>query len=250
MHQAWDSLSQDTLANCWLKADILPLLHTTRLRQNSGRYHHQCISSAIQDLCTLFKSTTLQSLDETASSTDFQQAEHMLGNLRSLCVQSTEDPDGLAAALEEWFKVEDSEIVRMDEIEMALEEEQQHSEESHCVLENYSPVADSETHSDDEEIDGESIQLNRTDILNRTDLDESLKMVKSLLHLTSSLQEDDTTNMLPKVYRDCHEMKKEKVTLNSRQTVIRDFFHVLVHIILSNLWTCKNYKNVFYMNFL
>ena len=149
----------------------------------------------------------------------------MLGDLRSLCVQSTEDPDGLAAALEEWFTVEDSEIVRMDAIEMALEEEQQHSEESHGVLESDSPVADSETHSDDEEIDGESIQLNLTDILNRTDLDESLKMVKSLLHLTSSLQEDDTTNMLPKVYRDCHEMKKEKVTLNSRQTVIRYFFH-------------------------
>ena len=26
-HQAWDSLSQATLANCWLKSDILPLLH-------------------------------------------------------------------------------------------------------------------------------------------------------------------------------------------------------------------------------
>ena len=56
----------------------------------------------------------------------------MLGDLRSLCVQSTEDPDGLAAALEEWFMVEDSEIVQMDEIEMALEEKQQHSEESQC----------------------------------------------------------------------------------------------------------------------
>ena len=33
----------------------------------------------------------------------------------------------------------------MDEIEMALEE-QQHSEESHSVLESDSPVADSEIH--------------------------------------------------------------------------------------------------------
>ena len=80
-------------------------------------------------------------------------------------------------------------------------------------------------HNHDEQIHGESIQLNRKEILNRTDLDESLKMVKSLLHLTSSLQEDDTTNMLTKVYRKCLELKKEKVTLNSRQTVIRDFFH-------------------------
>ena len=40
-HQAWDSLSQATLANCWLKSDILPLLHKTQLHQNFGRYHHQ-----------------------------------------------------------------------------------------------------------------------------------------------------------------------------------------------------------------
>ena len=66
--------------------------------------------------------------------------------------------------------------------------------------------------------------MNRKDILNCTDLDESFKMVKSLLHLTSSLQEDDTTSMLTNVYRKCLELKKEKVELNSRQTVIRDFF--------------------------
>ena len=57
---------------------------------------------------------------------------------------------------------------------------------------------------------------------------ESLKMVKSLLHLTSSLQEHDTTNTLTKLYRKCLKLKKEKVTLNSRQTVIRDFFHSFI----------------------
>ncbi len=50
VHQAWDSLTQATLAHCWL--NILPLLHTTKLRQNSGIYHQQCVSSAIQDLCS------------------------------------------------------------------------------------------------------------------------------------------------------------------------------------------------------
>ena len=87
--------------------------------------------------------------------------------------------------------------------------------------------------SDDEQIDRESIQLNRKEILNGTDLDESVKIVKSILHLTSSLQKDDTTIMLTKVYRKCLELEKGKVTLNSRQTVIRHFFIVLV--ILSNL---------------
>ena len=52
--------------------------------------------------------------------------------------------------------------------------------------------------------------MNRKDILNCTDLDESFKIVKSLLHLTSSLQEDDTTSMLTNVYRKCLELKKAK----------------------------------------
>ena len=49
----------------------------------------------------------------------------MLGDLQSLCVQSNEDPGGLATALEEWFTIEDSEIVRLNEIEIVVEEEQQ-----------------------------------------------------------------------------------------------------------------------------
>ena len=85
-HQAWDSLTQATLANCWLKADILPPLHTAQLHQNTGRYHQQCTSSAIKDLCTLFKSTTLQSFDETVSSTDLQPTEHQCLEIFNLCV--------------------------------------------------------------------------------------------------------------------------------------------------------------------
>ena len=32
----------------------------------------------------------------------------MIGDLRPLCAQSTEDPTSLAAILEEWFAIEDS----------------------------------------------------------------------------------------------------------------------------------------------
>ena len=95
---------------------------------------------------------------------------------------------------------------------MALEEEQQHNEESHSCPENDVPLADSEAHSDDDQIDRESIQLNREQILNRTDLDKNLKMIKSLLHFTYSLQKDDTINMLTKVYRKCLELKKEQLS--------------------------------------
>ena len=219
-HQAWDSLTQATLANCWL-ADILPPLHTAQLHQNNGRYHQQCTSSAIKDLCTLFKSTTLQSFNETVSSTDLQPIEqHMFGDLQSLCMQSNEDPGGLATPLEEWFTIEDSEIVRLNEIEIVIEEEQQciSNQEFHSHLESASCnlPTHSETDIDANDSVGESSEVNRKDILNCTDLDESFKIVKSLFHLTSSLQEDDTTSMLTNVYRKYLELKKEKVELNSR----------------------------------
>ncbi len=56
-YEAWDSLTQVTVANCWLRANILPLQHATQLCQDSGRYYQQYSSSAIQDLCALFKSS-------------------------------------------------------------------------------------------------------------------------------------------------------------------------------------------------
>ena len=43
-------------------------------------------------------------------------------------------------------------------------------------------------------------------------------MLSQRLHVVSP----STTNMLTKVYRKCLELKKEKVVLNSRQTVVRD----------------------------
>ena len=124
------------------------------------------------------------------------------------------DPEGLAA-LEEWFTIEDSEIVhtwmklickkekfvRMDQTEM----EQQHCED---VFEGDPPIA--ESNKDDEEAE-ESIQLNRKDILNCTDLDESLMMVKRLLHLSSSLQEDDTADLLTRFIINALDWRKKNL---------------------------------------
>ncbi len=178
-YEAWDSLTQATVANCWLKANILPLQHATQLRQDSGRFHQQYSSSAIQDFCALFKSTTFQLLDERADLQPIEQRK--LGDLQSLCVQSNEDPDGFAESLETWLTIEDDEMVRLYEIEMVMEEEKQCTshEECHTVLESTSdPPTDSEsgTHTDDES-NKELSEVNRKGILNSTDLDESLRMV-------------------------------------------------------------------------
>ena len=101
----------------------------------------------------------------------------MLGDLQTLCVQYNEDPGGLATALEEWFTIEDSEIVRLNEIEIVVEEEQQciSNQEFHSHLESAScnSPTRSETDIDANDSVGESSEVNRKDILNCTDLDES-----------------------------------------------------------------------------
>ncbi len=85
-------------------------------------------------------------------------------------------------------------MVRLDEIEMVMEEEKQCTshEECHTVLESTSdPPTNSEsgTHTDDES-NKELSEVNRKGIFNSTDLDESLRMVENnIMHLTSSLQE-------------------------------------------------------------
>ena len=92
--------------------------------------------------------------------------------------------------------------MRLNEIKIVVEEEQQciSNQEFHSHLENAScnSPTRSETYIDANDSVGVSSEVNRKDILNCTDLDESFKIVKSLLHLTSSLQEDDTTSMLYK----------------------------------------------------
>ena len=77
--------------------------------------------------------------------------------------------------------------------------------------------------------------------MNSTDPDEWLKIVKSLLHLHPCKK-----LTLKICLQKFIEVKKEKI-LNSRHNVVRDFFIVLV--ILSNLRTCKNDKNILYSPF-
>lgn len=212
------------------KSDILPLLHTSPLRQDSGTYHRQGNASAIEDLCSLLRSSSLRSSNEDASLQ--LSEEQILGEFEALHLQSNQDPVGLAALLEDWFTIEDSEIVKLDEVEMILEKEhhttddQEHqSDDTGCDT----GCSAGSSHDEDHETDSDdsceqSSEQSRKDILNGINIEESMQMVRSLLHTSSLLSEDDTTNLLTKVYRRCLEWEKEKFELNSRQTVLRDYF--------------------------
>ena len=94
-----------------------------------------------------------------------------------------------------------------------------------------------ETNFDSDDYYEQSSQLREQrcrNILNSIDRERSMHMVNSLLHATFLLNEDNTSSLLTKVYHKCLEWEKEKLVLNSIQTVIRDYFQLSATISTSS----------------
>ncbi len=66
--------------------------------------------------------------------------------------------------------------------------------------------------------------LTRMEALNSVNITEGTEMVRKVLQMMAVLGEDDTSHMLTTVYRKCLDLKIEKRRLNTKQTVLRDFF--------------------------
>ena len=126
---------------------------------------------------------------------------------------------------------EDSGIVNLDEVDMILETDKQHtndrehhSNEAVCSDADCSHTDDNEclgTDFDSDDYYEQSSQLREQgcrDILNSINIEETMQMVKSLLHVTFLLSEDDTSSLLTKVHHKYLEWKKEQLELNSTLT--------------------------------
>ena len=123
---------------------------------------------------------------------------------------------------------EDSQIMKLEEDDMILETEKQHtndrkchSDDAGCNDADCSHTGDSEcleTNFDSDDYYKQSSQFREQgwrDILNNINIEESMQMVKSLLHVTSLLNEDDNSSLLTNVYHKCIEWEKEKLELIS-----------------------------------
>ena len=154
---------------------------------------------AIEDLCSLLLSSSSRSSNEDARYDSFQPSEQqILGEFEALHLQSNQDPAGLTALLEDWFTIEDSEIVKLDEIEMILEATTCTTEDQEHQNDPASPTPGSEDLESDsgaQSADLEpSCEQSHKDVLNIE------KSMHGLLHITSLLSEDDTSSLLTKVY--------------------------------------------------
>ena len=132
----------------------------------------------------------------------------MIGEFIALQWQFENDPAGLADVLNDWFDIEDDDLVRQEEVEMALAKEQVQptagNNENPMEIE---PSSDSdmamlpEDSSDpDGDSDSEVQPLTRTEALNSVNVTEGIEMAKKLLQIMTSLDEDEASHMLARVY--------------------------------------------------
>ena len=230
-HKVWESIDQSTLLNCWLKADILPTCHAESLQT----YCRPLSLPAVEELSRLLQLATLSSQASSQDGNDQPppaiEREHLIGEFIALQWQAENDPAGLADVLNDWFDIEDDDLVRQ-EVELALEKEQVQPTAGN----NENPMEiDPSSSSDmtmlpedssdpDDDSDSEVQPLTRTEALNSVNITEGIEMAKKLLQIMTSLDEDEASHMLTRVYLKSLDLKVEKKNLNLKQTVLREYF--------------------------
>ncbi len=153
--------------------------------------------------------------------------------MSTLNLLAKNDTDQFRNTIQDWFTIEDNDIVKNDEVEMVLQNEiglekkdLEESDVEESVQEPAFNDLELEPDSVDDISDGEMPPptVTRKDILNQVDLNEALQMAKKLHEMMAKLGEDDTSRLLTTVYGKCLDLKAEKSKLNSRQTVLPDYF--------------------------
>ena len=230
-HEVWESMNQSTLLNCWLKADILPTCHVEGLET----YRRPLSLPAVEELSSLLQHATISSQPSSQDDNDQPPPaigrEHFIGEFVALQWQAKNDPAGLVDVLNDWFDIEDGDLVKQDEVQMALEREDVQptagndgATETPMEIDPSSVDIPPDPLSADDDSDSEVQPLTRMEALNSVNITEGIEMVEKVIQIMSSLDEDEATYMLTRVYRKCLDLKAEKKDLNSKQTVLREYF--------------------------
>ena len=116
----------------------------------------------------------------------------------------------------------------MKKLKIALQQEniQPACEDTMEIDPSPSPRSSSEIVPPEESSDSEDEvpPLTRMEALNSVNITEGTEMVRKVLQMIAVLGEDEASHKLTYVYHKCLDLKIEKRKLNTKQTVLRDFF--------------------------
>ena len=108
--------------------------------------------------------------------------------LGELCLLSKDDSNGLTAILDKWFIIKDSDIVKLDEVDVIFEEKHTSDRSDNAG----SSEADCSLTGNSEYLEQRSYQLGEQEhmdiLLNHMDIEETMETIKGLLHVTLMLK--------------------------------------------------------------
>ncbi len=199
-------LTNPTLVNFWLKANILPACQV----ESFETYRRPLDLPGVEELTSLLQNVTikcqLSTQDESNSPPPTIEREQLIGQLVALQDQAQNDLPGLACVLNNWYDIENDDLVRHDEVKIALQQEN--------LLQAFdpstSPSSSTEMVSPEDSLDSEDDEvqpLTRMEALNSVNITEGTEMVRKVLQMMAVLGEDDTSHMLTTVYRKCLDLR-------------------------------------------
>ncbi len=180
------------------------------LKQFVLAYKRPVRAPVIDELNLLLKNVDLQAVCQQPVEADHSHENHYLGEMSTLNLLAKNDTDQFRNTIQDWFTIEDNDIVKNDEVEMVLQNEigleKKDLEESDVEESVQEPAFDNlmlEPDSIDDISDGEMPPptVTRKDILNQVDLNEALQMAKKLHEMMAKLGEDDTLLILHSIWK-------------------------------------------------
>ena len=112
------------------------------------------------------------------------------------------DPAGLAGLLN-WLDIEDDNLLRHAEVEIALEQEKVQPAIEETIETDLSSSTEMVLPKDSSDPDSEVQPLTRMEALNSVNITEGSEMVKKVLQMMAVLDEDEASHMLTRVYHNC-----------------------------------------------
>ena len=116
---------------------------------------------------------------------------------------------GLAVLLNNWLDIEDDNLLRHEEVEIALEQEKVQPAIEETIETNLSSSTEMVLPEDSPDPDSEVQPLTRMKALNSVNITEGIEMVKKVLQMMAVLGEDEASHMLTRGYRKCLDREKK-----------------------------------------
>ena len=123
----------------------------------------------------------------------------MIGEFAAL-QQAQNDPAGLAGLLNNWPDLEDDNLFRREEVEIALEQEKVQPAIEETMETDLSSSTEMVLPEDSSDPDSEVQPLTRMEALNSVNIIEGIEMVKTVLQMMAVLGEDEAFHMLTRAY--------------------------------------------------